>query len=97
MGYGESNELVAEVDRPRLIVENVDPAIDKKMEVFLETFLLVAAADGPELGSQSLCGRPASHASQGQTRNLRSTTSRRDTFEGFAPRRRTFLLDRSAL
>src|ERR1700730_17029702 len=56
-GYGESNELVAEVDRPRLIVENVDPSIDKKMEVFLETLLLVAAADGPELGSQSLCGQ----------------------------------------
>jgi hypothetical protein len=55
--YGESNELVAEVDRPRLIVENVDPPIDKKMEVFLETLLLVAAADGPELGSQSLCGQ----------------------------------------
>ena len=54
-GYGESNELVAEVDRPRLIVENVDPAID--MEVFLETLLLVAAADGLELGSQSLCGQ----------------------------------------
>jgi hypothetical protein len=56
-GYGESNELVAEVDRPRLIVENVDPSVDKKMEVFLETLLLVAAAEGPELGSQSLCGQ----------------------------------------
>ena len=30
--YGESNELVSEVDGPRLIVENVDPVIDKKME-----------------------------------------------------------------
>jgi len=36
-GYGESNELVAEFDGPRLVVENVYPAIDKKMEVFLET------------------------------------------------------------
>jgi hypothetical protein len=56
-GYGESNELVAEVDGPRLVVENVDPSIDKKMEEFLETLFLVAAADGPELGSPSLCGQ----------------------------------------
>ena len=47
--YGDSNELVAEFDGPRLVVENVDPAIDKKTEVFLETLFLVAAADGPEL------------------------------------------------
>src|ERR1700736_2428974 len=45
--YGKMNELVAEVDGPRLVFENVDPAIDKKMEVFRETLFLVAAADGP--------------------------------------------------
>src|ERR1019366_10784795 len=56
-GYGESNELVAEVNGPRLVVENVDPAINKKMQGFLETLFLVAAADGPELGSQSPFGQ----------------------------------------
>src|ERR1700730_14092591 len=64
--YGESNELVAEVDRPRLIVENVDSPIDRKIEGFLETLLLVAAADGPELGSQSLCGQ---HRMQSRARH----------------------------
>src|SRR5712671_1836759 len=63
MAYGNSNELVAEVDG--LVVENVDPAIDKKMEVFLETLLLVAAADGPELGSKSPCGQ---HRMQSRSR-----------------------------
>src|ERR1700739_3543521 len=43
-GYGESNELVAEVDGPRLVVENVDPAIDKKIKVFLETLFTLRPA-----------------------------------------------------
>jgi hypothetical protein len=84
--YGESNELVSDVDGPRLIVKNVDPAIDKKMEVFLETLLLCCR--GRRAGARiSIPLRPASHAIPGQTQHLRSTTSRHDTFEGVAPRR----------
>ena len=64
--YGKSNELVAEVDGPRLVFENVDPAIDKKMKMFSRDAL--PCCGRRRAGARiSILLRPASHAIQGQT------------------------------